>query len=90
MRPHLLPQVGADHRYMLRVPIIQRDWYQIFNWGAPLFGEVIACIQSINGTGVRLVASLQGYVVAVPGQGLVSPDFSDPLAGGEFQLQMVG
>ena len=37
-----------------------------------------------------LVTSLQGYVVAVFGQGLVSPDFSDPLIGREFQFQMVG
>ena len=75
---------------MLRIPIIQRDWYQIFDWGTPLFGEVIASIQSIDGAGVRLIASLQGYIVAVSGQGLVSLDLFGPLVGGELQLQMIG
>ena len=69
---------------MLRVPIVQRDRYQIFDCTAPLFSEVVASIQPINWTGVELVASLQGYVVAVSGQGLVSSDLFDPLVGGEF------
>ena len=80
MHPHL----------MLRVPVVQRDRHQIFDWATPLFSEIVADIQPINWIGVRLIASLQGYVVAMSGQGLVSSDLSDPLVGGEFQLQMVG
>ena len=75
---------------MLRIPVVQRDGYQIFDWTAPLFSGVVTSIQPINWTGVRLIASLQGYVVVVSGQGLVSPDLSDPLVGREFQFQMVG
>ena len=75
---------------MLCIPVVQRDRNQIFDWAAPLLSEVVVGIQPINWTGVGLVASLQGYVIAVSGQGLVSSDLSDPLAGREFQLQMVG
>ena len=75
---------------MLCVPVVQRDWYQIFDWGTPLFGEVITSVQSIDGAGVRLIASLQSNIVTVSGQGLISPNLSGPLVGGELQLQMVG
>ena len=44
MHPRLLPQAGANQHHMLHISIIQGNWYQIFDWAAPFFGEVIASI----------------------------------------------